>query len=212
MPSGPWLLSQLDGPSLCLASSTTSNSAVSCTQHPILYVLILAHAILPARSDPSLLNLYSLFLPSISMQCLLPLKSYLTAQTIGLQDFRPFFLYPSSRSQCKLPSFYSHCIVLCLLTYPSLRLIWVPCVSLCLAPVVCIVTLKIFLLVSSSYLELFGKSMMWNRDDISIELILYILSEEKILKIYSQLALRDKNENLLEKYVDGSNDQLLHYS
>lgn len=150
--------------------STPSLKAPPCVLHPPPHQTLQcpAHNILFCMSSslhmpfclpevtPHFSNLYSLFLPSVSMQCLLPLKSYLTAQTIGLQDFRPFFLYPSSRSQCKLPPFYSHCTVLCWLTYPSLHLIRVPCVSLCLAPVVCIVTLKIFLLVGSSFLELFG--------------------------------------------------------
>lgn len=46
----------------------------------------------------------------------------------------------------------------------------------------------------SLYFELFGRS---NRGEISIELILYILCEDKTQKYYSQLALRGRIQNLL---------------
>lgn len=161
--------------SVLTSSSHIKLLAVPWTQHPILCVFILAHAIVAAWHDPSLVHLYCLFLPSLSVQCHLPWSLTLTTQ--------PFFLCVSRSLGKYLPAEVIAFIVLHLLIYPSLHLIQVLYVP-SLVPVVDMVKcLMYFYLLLVLHISNYLEGVRYEMGVSFLQKSFSTVCEEKILKI-----------------------------
>lgn len=185
------------------SSSHITHLAVSWIWHPILCFLIPVCIILVAWNDPSFLHLFSPSLPSISMQ-VSPLPEALSDSS--RLSCPPFSMHLGYHARSSLLESLHRVAFVDLPMFPSgLNFM---CVSLCLAP--CHGHSKCFGYYSL-YFELFGRSKVWNRGEISIELIVYILCEDKNPKILFSAGIerQDSESSFLREYLNGNNDWLL---